>query len=555
MLCTAIGAVGRCWPGSVLIMAKLWSIADLIDLHAFFQLDDEVRQREGEAALIKRDRLIYLSKIKPQMGQLDSAPIRLLVRKWLTIRRLQYQREPAHEGAPLPGTVWQELSFLCHILVLFCGLFAGAGLAGSLLLYTGAEPINVSVYFGIFVVLQVVMLILQAVLFACRWMRRLDVESSTLYLLVARLFMQALDAGRRWAQRSITGQQGLNLAAIAGSIHQRKELAALLIWPGFMLLQVGGIGYNLGVIAVLLAKVSFSDSAFAWQSSLQFSAEMIAEVVAWVAMPWSWLVPQTVPTLEQIQGSQMVLKDGVAHLASADLLSWWPFLLCSVLVYGLLPRCLLLSLGIIRQRQSLEKLHFASLNIRPLLRRMTAAIVDTQGVPARQGNQGNQPQPAPDVAPPAPVWIAHSDADEATGTAPFWVLIPDEIYDDCSQVTLAAFFRQADKERLRLFRFDGLNVMDAANPGELARALAEQAPCALLILQEAWQPPLKETEQMLRSLRQLLGAQLLITLLLIGRPTAQTILTPADPAQVEVWSQKIQALRDPCLSVQPLVQP
>jgi len=277
----------------VLIMAKLWSIADLIDLHYFFQLDDEVRRRDGEAALVKRDRLIYLAKIEPQLGQVEEVPARLLVRRWLTMRRLQYRREPGHAGAPLPGTVWQELSLLSHILVLVLGLVAGAGLAGSLLLYSGATPLNVSVYFGLFVVVQVAVLGLQAVLLGYRRLRRLELESSTLYLLVGRLLMRTLDAVRRWSQRAMTGRQRLDLAAIAGSVRQRKELAALLVWPGFMLLQVGGIGCNLGVIAATLAKVTFSDVAFAWQSSLQLSAQAVADLVRWISLPWSWIAPQT----------------------------------------------------------------------------------------------------------------------------------------------------------------------------------------------------------------------------------------------------------------------
>ena len=51
------------------------------------------------------------------------------------------------------------------------------------------------------------------------------------------------------------------------------------------------------------------------------------------------------------------------------------------------------------------------------------------------------------------------------------------------------------------------------------------------------------------------GQQIPIVVLLIGRPTPQTILTPAEPEQVEIWSRKVRAMGDPCLVVQPLVQP
>ena len=212
-------------------------------------------------------------------------------------------------------------------------------------------------------------------------------ESTVVYVLIGRLLMRGLDGIRRWLQRKMSGRQRLDLAALLGGVQQRQELAALLIWPAFILVQLGGIGFNLGVIGATLAKVAFSDIAFAWQSSLQLSAELVAGLVQWIALPWSWAVPQAYPSLAQIQGSQMVLKEGVSHLATGDLVSWWPFLCCAVLVYGLLPRCLLLVLGLVQQRRALEQLHFATLGIRPLLRRMTAPRIDTNGSPGNRANR------------------------------------------------------------------------------------------------------------------------------------------------------------------------
>ena len=34
----------------------------------------------------------------------------------------------------------------------------------------------------------------------------------------------------------------------------------------------------------------------------------------------------------------MVLKEGIYHLTTPDLVSWWPFLLLAVCFYGFLPR-------------------------------------------------------------------------------------------------------------------------------------------------------------------------------------------------------------------------
>ncbi|MBV5318041.1 MAG: hypothetical protein JZU50_09530, partial [Desulfobulbaceae bacterium] len=212
-------------------MKRLWNIADLIDLHYFFQTDEALRLRLGEGALAKRDRIIFLAKIEPQLGKADDIPPRLLVRKWLAIRRLQYLQERGHEGMVLPGTVWRELMVICRGLFFFAGLLTGMGMAGTFLMYTGTAPLNVSAYFALFVLMQLGFLGLQTVFLLYRRMRRIPMESTMLYVLLGRLLIKGVDGVRRRLQRKMTGRQRLDLAVLAGGVQQRKELAALLIWP------------------------------------------------------------------------------------------------------------------------------------------------------------------------------------------------------------------------------------------------------------------------------------------------------------------------------------
>ena len=526
-----------------------WTTADLIDFHYFSRMDEELRRKGGEAALVKRDRMIYLAKIEPQLGKADTAPPRTLVRKWLTIRRLQYRREQAAEGTPLPGTVWKELAILCRGLLFGLGLFAGIGGAGSLLLYAGTTPLNVSVYFGLFVLLQVAILILQGLVFGYRRLRRLSMETSVLYLFLGRVLMRGLDGIRRRLQSSLTGRQRIDLAAISGGVRQRKELAALLIWPAFALVQLGGIGFNLGVLGATLAKVTFVDIAFAWQSSLQLSAHLVADLVQWIALPWSWWLPQTVPTLAQVQGSQMVLKEGIAHLETANLVVWWPFLCCAVVAYGLLPRCLLLILGLARQRRALAQLHFATLDIRPLVQRMTAARLDTSGLreEARDGVART-----PTSAEPEHMAAQGSAMSFAAGGR--WVLlIPDELDGGELRAALAGRLRPEFGAAFNSMRYGVPGKADAEILAPLATAADAEPLAGVLVLHEAWQPPLRETETLIHDLRRLVGEQAPIAILLIGRPTAASVLTPVDPEQLRIWSQRMRALGDPWLSVRPLV--
>lgn len=536
--------------GGVAAVSRLWNIADLIDLHFFCQIDAEIERKAGAAALAKRDRVIYLAKIKPQLGKGEEIPARLLVRRWLTVRRLQFRQEKGHEGQALPGSLWQELSLLAGALALFCGGLAGVGAAASLLLYSGTTPLNVSVYFGLFVLVQLLMLAGQGGFFLARRLRRLPLEESVLSLLLGRLLVRAMEGLRLLLRRHLSGQRRLDLAALAGGISQQKDVAVLLLWPAFILVQLIGIGCNLGILGATLAKVIFSDMAFAWQSSLQLSPEVVAQLVHGLALPWSWIGPEAVPTLAQIQGSQMVLKEGVGHLATVDLQSWWPFLCCSVAVYGLLPRCLLLVFGWLRQRRALEQLHFASLQFRPLLQRLTAPRLDTHGMVSPVV----VPQSAVAESVPQREMIAPTPAPEAVAARPVdcspqgqaVVLIAEELYDECPLHALRSHLAQ---------QFPGLIVTPLAFDGFTPPVLpsAEGAVAEVLVLAEAWQPPLKETESLLAQLRQTVGSSTPITIVLVGKPAATTMFTPVPSEQLLLWQQKMRALGDAMLAVQPLI--
>jgi len=76
----------------------------------------------------------------------------------------------------------------------------------------------------------------------------------------------------------------------------------------------------------------------------------------------------------------------------------------------------------------------------------------------------------------------------------------------------------------------------------------------LLLLQEAWQPPIQELLSFLGSLRGLLGETPIIIIALVGKPSATTLLTPVAPLNLQVWQQKIATLGDPGVQMIQLVK-
>jgi len=77
----------------------------------------------------------------------------------------------------------------------------------------------------------------------------------------------------------------------------------------------------------------------------------------------------------------------------------------------------------------------------------------------------------------------------------------------------------------------------------------------VLILQEAWQPPIEEFFAFLDDLREVVGKKLLITILLIGKPTPHTLLTEVRDRDYTIWQQKVLAKGDPYLQCLRLLNP
>jgi hypothetical protein len=75
----------------------------------------------------------------------------------------------------------------------------------------------------------------------------------------------------------------------------------------------------------------------------------------------------------------------------------------------------------------------------------------------------------------------------------------------------------------------------------------------LVVIEEAWQPPIAEKLEGLRSLRQAAGPDARLIVLLVGRPQGGDVLTPVRPSDLRVWEERLQSLADPRLRVEALI--
>lgn len=502
-----------------------WRHQQLVDLEYFCHLDRDLPEEE----LHRRDREIF-RQIPAQQQSANGAESEQLLRHWLA-RRLHAEFPRPEEKSP--GTVFAEVLRLTRWLAL-----AGGGLFGllagfSFFNYSGTTPINVFHFLLIFVVSQHALLAAVAI---ARALHRLFPDNSppSLFTLLSRSLLRRLVRfwHRHWLRATDAGKRAAMEHALGVVNIHSNRYGGLFFWLLFGLNQLFAVGANLGLLLATLLKLATSDLAFGWQSTISLSAAALEQTVRFLALPWSWLLTAT-PTLSEIEGSRIILKDGIEHLASQDLIAWWPFLLLCLLVYGLFPRLLLLALSRLGERQRLLRL--PSLPCQPLLRRLRTPLLRSQA-PAEEASARHPASPSP--ATPG------QGASPATGQ-PLVLLQADDLYPLYRQEQLTALL--AAQHLLPREWHPFLRDYDADQ--ELLGQLAErhwQPEEGLGMVVEGWMPPLTDFLSYIKRLRQALPADTTIHLALLGRP-AEDGPSPLAAADWQIWQQKTGGLGDPFL--------
>jgi hypothetical protein len=287
----------------------------------------------------------------------------------------------------------------------------------------------------------------------------------------------------------------------------------------------------------MMVSVAVTDLAFGWQSTLQVGAQGMHGLVSTLALPWSWLPAHwgLAPSLSQIEGSRIILKDGISTLANADLIAWWPFLSMCILSYALLPRLLLVVLAN-RALRRVER-DFVHPDLGRIVDRMRAPRLGS----ATTGERASTPLPlggSPD----------RKDAESAVASAAGGevgcvLLLPPELQGRIGNEALGELaLRVCGYPLSRVFPVE----LDAE---EIRQLLAECAGFAwtggherFVVLIEGWQPPIRENLQALNFLGLEGGRSRSLTLVLAGRPAGGNWLTAPSGSEQEMWTEAVARL-------------
>lgn len=516
-------------------------LPDLIDLEFFFTRDEDFT----EELLEERDREIYLHAVQSHLkdGSIDSRSSRReAIRLWLGQRRNIYQKDSGVQPV-LPGEAFNEAYRIIGFIISVTGIICGSFLAVSMLIYDGIEPINVSVYFSVLVMLQVLFVLLTLRFFFIRSsMGRLK-KYSVIYPLLGNFLMRVMKKLSHRAQERLSARQEQKIKAVFGIATAQKTLySPVLFWSLFGLTQAFGVFFNLGVIGSTLVRVFTADLAFGWQSTLQVSSQTVHTLVRIFAAPWAWIVPPGIayPSLNQIEGSRMVLKEGIYHLLTPDLVSWWPFLVLAVCTYGLLPRIILAAAALLGKRHALAGLDFTAAEFDRLIMRMVQPRLTTAGAAENDRQHVMNKDTGADIV---------DDAVRVRNIASI-VLMPTDLmplYNRSRLIeVIAQYLGWHVSDVLEIY---GESSADQGVMDTISDALKREGG-AVVLLQEAWQPPIIEIKDFIKTLRRMLGQKQRIAVMLIGKPEVENIFTRVDVADKEVWYCSLRTMGDPYLRLE-----
>ncbi len=560
-----------------------WTVPDLIDFEYYLELDEQdLRERPAaRLALADRDRSIYLDSIAPaQTGRDPHSPLhrRSSLRRWLEVRRVA---ELPDMRALLPGTAFAHTQRLVTLGLAVTGFLLGIGAASALLKYDGRLPVNVSWYLFLLVGVQCLLIgggVLAWVLRRTRPVGAAVQDVTVLGRLIRPLFTRL----GSWVQhqRLAHASQEVRDRVRAGTGMLKSQYllyGPVSYLPVLIPAQVFGVAFNLGVILTTVALEWFTDLAFGWGSALDVGPQAVYDLARTLATPWSWLFGEGLgyPTLDQVAGSRINLKDPLFWLHAEHLRSWRWFLVLSVFTYGLLPRLGLLLTSIFAQRHLLDRLPFTHAGTQALYGRLVTPRLETgdrgsgQGpampipAPLPDGHGKHKPRPEPKQAverapEPAPVAAAPNVAGGIALDACL-VLIHldvDHLIEEKDRPRLASLIMGHTGWRIAsTASFGSGTLMTEGVIQWLAGQDWHAPPARLVIVMDGSQPPITENLRFLRELRAAAGTQAQLLLALVGDPQDDDPLPPVRAFDFTDWQRKIDALGDPYLRLAMLAPP
>lgn len=457
-----------------------WQLADLLDLEALLA---------SRGTAVEADqRRQFSQQIRPCLTRMSASRQRRCgLYLWLNEQRKQDQVRT------WPGEVWQTVLRGLQWLLMGLALLTGMGLAWGLSLGHD-QQVHVLIFLGLTLALPWLGFI------GLLALRGLNLRQGQAGL--PRLLGYVL---RPWVDRWLgTGSYKRWLQLLGESCATRRAAAARLA----RLLQWAGLSFVLGAILAFVASLMLFDVRFYWEATLD-NAILMERLIQLLSWPWAGLWPRAAPDEAIIQATRMqgLFQQGVPGGMAAG--QWWRFLFMSLLVWGLVPRLLLIAFYRWREAAALQALDFQARRHRQLWRALA-------GVERSRGNVAS--------------------ADNA--------LVLDVGGHGIEGEMIRGFMLR--RLRLNPCQTQRVDVLDDQAERAADHALA-QNPGHVVLLALDWSLSPRALERLQARVRQAVGRQTPVTWLILAEANGQAA-APADQ-HLQHWTQFIDNLRDPAVEI------
>lgn len=453
-----------------------WQLADLLDFEALLAASERVDERE---------RLIFARDIRPQLARVPEDRRRAPgLRLWLAQRRA---REPQRVW---PSQAWARLIDGLRWALMLGSALVGAGLAWGLCLGNG-QQVHVVIFVGLTVALP------WAGFVALTGLR--SAASRDGVPLLMRVLLRA-------AASRLAGDR--NLARWARAFSDSRAAREAATARAARLMQWGGLGFSLGVVLAFVISLMIFDVRFYWEATPD-NTGLMDTAVSTLALPWAGVWAGAVPDAAAVRASRLSGAAGQRPPGGAVAGAWWRFLVMTVLVWGALPRLLLIVLFAARERWALARLDFQAPRHRTLWRSLAGV---TRGA------------------------VAESNTDGA--------LVLDVGGHDIDGTAIRGFLLR--RLRLNPEATQRVNVLDAEAEAAADRALAA-APGHVVLVAPDWSLSPRSATRLQARVRDNAGRATPVTWVIVadhdGIPAAP------DAEHMTRWTAFIDGLRDPATEV------
>ncbi|TWI77251.1 uncharacterized protein DUF2868 [Desulfobotulus alkaliphilus] len=478
-------------------------ISDLADTEWFLSQDAQ----EGEGARLRNKRIAAF--IQPE--NTDDACLHF----WLNERRKQAGKDA---GRILAGDRVVSLMKTGIVLLALLGFLAGFSMAAGVLRYDGLTPVNLFHALFVLVGLPLISLVLTLLVILFR-NRKMPLAYRLFLSGFRRLFLRV----QKGAENRMSSEIKDLLQVRAKNMDRFSGRYRPLVFSFvFFAFQVAGFFLVLGLLSGFLLKVAASDLAFAWQSTLNPGAEAIHGLMTLLALPWSWFFPQALPDTAYVEGSRLVLKEGIAHLEARHLSAWWSFLSMALLVYGFLPRLFFLFFARWRFHKTAMETKITDSRIHEL------CFFLRRSIPSPKKDQGKE---KPLIFEEKISSIEMKQEDKETSSTMVWDLwISDEIPENLHGKILENTGTAMGSSPRSILHMDTENLPENADSS-----------CSRVLALEVFMPPVKEDLKLLKGMAEKSEAPLWIWP--VGRPDRNGGEASAD--DIRIWDLRLQGLSEP----------